>query len=618
MIYNRVQSPFPRNIRIFMRHRSRKYFIVCFLLLFLCAEDGAAQTNRIERLEHLVQKIEANPRAGEVNPAFKRYIERLKSGDEAYYSGENLPHRMGLIPSPQLLPRLNPEENTVLRKAALPTSFDLRPEGVTPVKSQGQCGACWAFATLAALESNLKLSTGETFDFSENHMKNSLLPYEDPCFAGSFMDALAYFSHWKGPVLEADDPYSEEAIDNSPAGLSPVQLITDYVQVAYYVREISRDELKSMIMQYGGVATSMSFQQEGDAYNPDTFAYYYEGDFAEDTNHGVLLVGWMDEFDAENFNNLPAGNGAWIAKNSWGRGWGDNGYFYISYYDNITGFEANSVKRVVPPDTYTHAYAWLDGGTPMSYGDAGASNWVSVTYRAEADEYLTTVGLATFSPNTAFRIWVARNQETGDFLGGEWSDPIETTIARSGYYSVSLQNVSVSRGEIFSVIVEISAEAYEDPELGRVRMPPIPVSYHPGNSEMPSVSPGQSHFSTNGEDWIDFYDESSDDMQMAASIRVYASDTPLADTDSDSEIQDTDTFSDTEEPDTDSDSGTETATEDDTNRNDSESEADSDTESEDSQDTDHDANDNVDTETEGCSCRTPLAAQVQTLYSLLF
>ena len=602
-----------------MRNISGILFIPCFLIFLLASSTATADATRTERLEQLIANIEAHPWMGQVNPAFKRYVARLKSGEENYYTGMDMPHRMGLIPSIQPLPRLSGEESGILRKAALPTSFDLRPDAVTPVKSQGQCGACWAFATLAALESNLKLNTGETFDFSENHMKNSLLPYEDPCFAGSFMDALTYFSHWKGPVLEEEDPYSEEAIDNSPSGLSPATLITDYIQVAYYVREVSRDELKTMIMTYGGVATSMSFQQEGTAYNPATFAYYYEGDYAEDTNHGVLLVGWDDAFDAGNFTDTPAGDGAWIAKNSWGRGWGDDGYFYISYYDTITGFEANSVKRAVSPDTYTHAYALLDGGIALSYGDASTSNWVAVHYEAENDEYLKAVGLTTFSPNTAFRIWVVKNPDGLDFPEDASDAPIEVTFPRAGYFSVDLNDIPVNRGESFSVIVEILAEAYDDPELGRVRIPPIPVSYHAGDPELPSVTAGESHFSTDGETWIDFYDVSSDDMQIAASVRVYASDTPSEDTDSETD-PDSDTTTETDANDTNTDSNATMDSDSASDMNsDSESETDSSDSDESSDDDSHDETDpDVADEPTGCTCRISNSTGIHSLISLLF
>ena len=212
-------------------------------------------------------------------------------------------------------------------KEPLPRFYDARQDGRTSmVKDQGERGTCWAFASMQALESSLLPE--ESYDFSEDHMVH------DPDFilnseeGGDYVMAMAYLLSWRGPVLESQDPYGDGI---SPDGLLPVK----HVQEIRLVPEGDREAIKRAVYTTGGVQSSLytALQKAGADtayYNQETQAYCYQGE--EVPNHDVVIVGWDDDFPAENFTTKVPGNGAYLCENSWGTQFGEAGYFYVSYF----------------------------------------------------------------------------------------------------------------------------------------------------------------------------------------------------------------------------------------------------------------------------------------------
>ena len=83
---------------------------------------------------------------------------------------------------------------------------------------------------------------------------------------------------------------------------------------------------------YNGLRSS---QSKSPYYNQKTNSYCYIG--TEKPNHDVVIIGWDDSYSKENFNVDLEGDGAFVCQNSWGDTFGEDGVFYISYYDRRAG-----------------------------------------------------------------------------------------------------------------------------------------------------------------------------------------------------------------------------------------------------------------------------------------
>jgi C1A family cysteine protease len=400
------------------------------------------------------------------------------------YSGEYLTAVSGSASYPYI--------GSLVTGSSLPSRFDLRTQGkLTPVKDQGSCGCCWAFSTFASLESGRLPS--ETWDFSENNMKNTHGYDLASCQGGNALMATAYLTRWSGPLPEQNDPYKPVQVSSVSTSVPNTAAVKEIQEVLFIPGRGSasdNENIKQALMQYGAVYSTIHWEDAH--YSPSAASYYYGG--GSRGNHAITIVGWDDTYDRSRFPYRAPGNGAFIVKNSWGSAWGEKGYFYVSYYDTSIGLD-NAVFTSGSTGDYYHIYQYDPLGWITSYGEGGETAYFANVFTAQSDEEIAAVGFYTPATNSQYKVSVYRNIRDAPVSGS----PLGTTtgtISSPGYHTVTLaEPVRVSRGEKFSVMVKLTTPGYRYP---------VAIEYpYPGFSSKASAHSGESYVSSTGTLWTD-------------------------------------------------------------------------------------------------------------------
>lgn len=389
------------------------------------------------------------------------------------YDGSYLPNHMGTLPS----------------------SYDSRDYGyITPVRDQGEWGSCWAFSAIGMAEANLvkKGLAGNSLDLSELHLAYFFYnTVTDPlgntagdstkALLDSYLDqggnsAFTTFAlaSWIGAADESKAPYG--AATSADYALNSSLAFDDayHMQNAYWINMTDTADVKNMIMNYGAVSTSYYAYQNGNAttdyYNGTTKAFYYNGEYY--TDHAIIIVGWDDSFSKNNFNEAcrPKNNGAWLVKNSWGTGFGDSGYFWISYED-VALNDADSSQAFVfdfeSADNYDHNYQY-DGSAAIWGSSVFNGGSIANVFTAKANprggaEKIEAVSFALYDVNVEYSIQIYTNlMNANDPTSGTamLSAPKKGNTSFVGYYTVPLdQAIEVAQGSNFSVVITLSRSA---------------------------------------------------------------------------------------------------------------------------------------------------------------
>lgn len=245
---------------------------------------------------------------------------------------------------------------------SLPDSFDWRDiEGknyITSVKNQAGCGSCVAFGTLGAIEAVVQIEFDEIFDcdLSEAHL---FYCGSGSCAHGWDRQSAADFVEDIGVVDELCFPYT------------PMQTDCDEKASNWYQRILTIDKtgsvrgiaaIKEALIKYGPVVVGFEVYEDFGSYNGGIYEHVY-GD--QESGHAVTIIG---------YNDNP---GYWICKNSWGKNWGEDGFFRIKYGEcNIDSdaFYFDGVGGNIQPYKPDTIYPYD--------GDSGIDTDVTVTWNS--------------------------------------------------------------------------------------------------------------------------------------------------------------------------------------------------------------------------------------------
>ncbi|MDO5112394.1 MAG: lectin like domain-containing protein [Clostridia bacterium] len=483
-------------------------------------------------------------------------------------------HGMGELPFGDPVEPLPKEGWGAPQLMANPSSYDLRTYGrVTPVRNQGVYGTCWAHSFIASAESNLLSKGLGAHDLSEmqfvyytnvrdattaangggtagdivshpitagleNYPKPGTSAWYTSCrdrYTDAWLDAtygnlydsdllynggnsalaVATAANWLGLINDNDLPYNDDDPTSNNIMMRNQTLPASYaysknaftLDNAYILHGSDIDVIKNLLQTNGAATVSVNMNY----YNRSKNSMYQNATWS--SNHSVTIVGWDDFYATSNFSGYgtPSSPGAWLIKNSWGSGWGDDGYFWVSYEDQTVRNCDIVFADCVDADTYDTLYQY-DGGFYTYYSNTSTSVYGANVFTASSTETINAVSFWCQTAGTAVTISVYTNVGNTPTSGVLASQQTFNVPYNEGYYTVPLNtSVPVWANSKFSIVLKFS----NGNGVGLPYDRPI-TSLWDRITSSPTASAGQSYMSYNGTSWTDYGTANNTNLRIKA------------------------------------------------------------------------------------------------------
>ena len=312
-----------------------KFLLVLVLALAACNAD--LDKLLFQQFQKFIKKY--HKKYESINEFLARY-EVFKRNVMATFKEENLGYRTGITKFSDLtqqefaktylnlnydaMAMANFEPTIVKVKNAAPDAWNWKDQGVvSDVKDQGSCGSCWAFSTMGNLEGLYALEKGVVKTFSEQQLVDCDT-LDSGCNGGLMEYSFTWLKDNGGFNLDTDYPYkgTKQACKSDSSKYVDMK-VTGYKKLANGYSNwdcVDEDGIKELLYETGPLAVAL---------NANPLQTYSSGILDKTAaqcptsglNHAVTMVGYGTD--------SASGKDYWLVKNSWGKSWGERGYFRI-------------------------------------------------------------------------------------------------------------------------------------------------------------------------------------------------------------------------------------------------------------------------------------------------